>query len=152
VNAFNPVGCIVQSFKVPTPEELSYDFLWRVHKVVPRNGFVGVFNRSHYEDVVAVRVHHLIPKSMCFKRFNQIKQFEIMLTENKVRILKFFLHISKQEQKKRLADRLSDPENDGNATKKILKSEKNGESLCARMLTQLATVAWNNSLVCNSSQ
>lgn len=109
MNAFNPVGCTVQSFQVPTPEESSHDFLWRVHKVVPRKGIVGVFNRSHYEDVVTVRVHNLISEPMCLKRFNQIKQFEILLTENKVRILKFFLHISKQEQKKRLVDRLSNP-------------------------------------------
>jgi len=124
VNAFNPVACVVQSFKVPTPDELSHDFLWRVHKVVPRNGFVGVFNRSHYEDVVAARVHHLIPESMCFKRFNQIRQFEIMLTENKVRVLKFFLHISKQEQKKRLSDRLSDPEKRWKFNKEDIKKRK----------------------------
>ena len=110
ISAFNPISCTVESFKVPTTEELAHDFLWRVHKAVPRKGFVGVFNRSHYEDVVEVRVQNLVPKSVCFQRFNQIKQFEIMLVQNNVKILKFFLHISKQEQKKRLLDRLSHPD------------------------------------------
>jgi PPK2 family polyphosphate:nucleotide phosphotransferase len=110
ISAFNPISCTVESFKVPTTEELAHDFLWRVHRAVPRKGFVGVFNRSHYEDVVEVRVQNLVPKSVCFQRFNQIKQFEIMLVQNKVKILKLFLHISKQEQKKRLLDRLSDPD------------------------------------------
>jgi PPK2 family polyphosphate:nucleotide phosphotransferase len=110
ISAFNPISCTVESFKVPTNEELAHDFLWRIHRAVPRKGFVGVFNRSHYEDVVEVRVQKLVPKSVCFQRFNQIKQFEIMLVQNKVKILKFFLHISKQEQKKRLLDRLSHPD------------------------------------------
>jgi len=127
ISAFNPISCRVESFNVPTSEELAHDFLWRIHKAVPRKGFVGVFNRSHYEDIVAVRVHHLIPESMCFKRFNQINQFEIMLTENKVRILKFFLHISKQEQKKRLADRLSDPEKRYKFNKEDIKKRKKWE-------------------------
>ena len=110
VSGFNPVSCRVESFKVPTLEELSHDFLWRIHKTVPRKGFVSVFNRSHYEDVVEVRVQKLAPESTCLERFDQIKQFEIMLSENNVKILKFYLHISKEEQKKRLLDRLSNPE------------------------------------------
>ena len=110
ISAFNPVYCRVESFKVPTSEELAHDYLWRVHKVVPRKGFVAVFNRSHYEDVVEARVQNFVPKSICFQRLDQIKQFEKMLTENRVKILKLFLHISKQEQKKRLLDRLSDPD------------------------------------------
>lgn len=110
MSAFNPISCTVKSFKTPTTDELAHDFLWRVHNAVPRKGFVGVFNRSHYEDVVEVRVQNLVPKSVWFQRYNQIKQFEIMLAENKVKILKFFLHISKQEQKKRLNDRLSHPD------------------------------------------
>ncbi|HEX2305479.1 MAG TPA: PPK2 family polyphosphate kinase [Nitrososphaeraceae archaeon] len=110
MSAFNPVSCTVVSFKVPTSEELAHDFLWRVHKVVPRKGFLAVFNRSHYEDVVEARVQNLVSESICFQRFVQIKQFEIMLAQNRMKILKFFLHISKQEQKKRLRDRLSDPE------------------------------------------
>jgi len=110
ISAFNPVSCRVESFKVPTSEELAHEFLWRIHKTVPRKGFVSVFNRSHYEDVVEVRVAKLAPESTCLKRFDQIRQFEIMLSENNVKILKFFLHISKDEQKKRLQDRLSIPE------------------------------------------
>jgi PPK2 family polyphosphate:nucleotide phosphotransferase len=110
ISAFNPASCRVESFKVPTSEELAHDFLWRLHRAVPRKGFIGVFNCSHYEDVVEVCVQNLVPKSLCFQRFNQIKQFEIMLVQNKVKILKFFLQISKQEQKKRLLDRLSDPD------------------------------------------
>jgi PPK2 family polyphosphate:nucleotide phosphotransferase len=110
ISAFNPVSCNVESFKIPTTEELAHDFLWRIHKVVPPRGFVGVFNRSHYEDVVEARVQKLVPKIVWYQRYDQINQFEIMLAKNKVKILKFFLHISKQEQKKRLNDRLSDPE------------------------------------------
>lgn len=110
MSAFNPVSCRVESFKVPTSEELAHDFLWRIHKTVPRKGFVSVFNRSHYEDVVEVRVQKLALESACLKRFDQIRQFEIMLSENNVKILKFYLHISKDEQKKRLLDRLSNPE------------------------------------------
>lgn len=110
ISAFNPVSCSVESFKKPTTEELAHDFLWRIHKVVPRRGFVGVFNRSHYEDVVEARVQKLVPKIVWSQRYDQINQFEIMLAKNKVKILKFFLHISKQEQKERLIDRLSDPE------------------------------------------
>ena len=109
ISAFNPASCRVESFKVPTSEELAHDFLWRIHKAMPRKGFVGVFNRSHYEDVVEARVQNLVPESMRLKRINQIRQFEIMLAENNVKILKFYLHISKQEQK-RLLERLSDPE------------------------------------------
>ncbi|HEX5672744.1 MAG TPA: PPK2 family polyphosphate kinase [Nitrososphaeraceae archaeon] len=110
ISAFNPVSCRVESFKVPASEELAHDFLWRIHKTVPRKGFVVVFNRSHYEDVVEVRVQKLAPESTCLKRFDQIRQFEKMLSENNVKILKFYLHISKEEQKKRLLDRLSNPE------------------------------------------
>jgi PPK2 family polyphosphate:nucleotide phosphotransferase len=110
ISAFNPVSCRVESFKVPTSEELAHDFLWRIHKTVPRKGFVSVFNRSHYEDVVEVRVQKLAPESTFLNRFDQIRQFEIMLSANNVKILKFYLHISKDEQKKRLRDRLSNPE------------------------------------------
>jgi PPK2 family polyphosphate:nucleotide phosphotransferase len=110
ISAFNPISCTVKSFKAPTTDEIAHDFLWRVHNAVPRKGFVCVFNRSHYEDVVEVRVQNLVPKSVWFPRFDQIKQFEKMLAENKIKILKFFLHISKQEQKQRLHDRLSHPD------------------------------------------
>ena len=105
----NPQGCHVTSFKSPTDEELDHDFLWRVHKVVPRRGMIGIFNRSHYEDVLIVRVHKMVPKSVWSRRYAQIKAFESLLTAANVRILKFFLHISKDEQLKRLKKRIDDP-------------------------------------------
>lgn len=109
MSGMNPQGCRVTSFKVPTPRELSHDFLWRIHLAVPPRGEIGIFNRSHYEDVLAVRVHELVPASVWKRRYAQINAFERMLTENDVRILKFFLHISKSEQKERLESRLKDP-------------------------------------------
>lgn len=105
----NPQGVKVASFKVPTSEELAHDFLWRAHKVVPANGEMVIFNRSHYEDVLVVRVHNLAPKEVWSKRYDQINAFEEMLAENGTTILKFFLHISKEEQKERLQARLDDP-------------------------------------------
>lgn len=106
----NPQGCRVTSFGVPTPLELSHDFLWRVHSHVPPRGIIGIFNRSHYEDVIAVRVKRLAPTSVWRARFEQINNFERMLSGNGVTILKFFLHISRDEQRDRLIDRLDDPE------------------------------------------
>jgi PPK2 family polyphosphate:nucleotide phosphotransferase len=105
----NSEGCTVTSFKRPSELELSHDFLWRVHQAVPPRGTIGVFNRSHYEDVLVVRVHELVRKSVWSKRYDQINAFEKMLTENGVTILKFFLHISRDEQRKRLLSRLRDP-------------------------------------------
>jgi len=127
ISAFNPVSCSVESFKIPTTEELAHDFLWRIHKAVPRRGFVGVFNRSHYEDVVEARVQKPVPKIVWFQRYDQINQFEIMLAKNKVKILKFFLHISKQEQKKRLLERLSDPEKRWKVNKEDYEKRKKWE-------------------------
>lgn len=101
----NPQGCRVESFKVPTEEELAHDFLWRVHKVVPRRGMLTIFNRSHYEDVVVVRVHELVPKDVWKLRYEHINDFEQLLAESGTIILKFFLHISKDEQRKRLEAR-----------------------------------------------
>jgi PPK2 family polyphosphate:nucleotide phosphotransferase len=109
MTAFNPQGCTVTSFKSPTTEELRHDYLWRVHKNVPARGEIGVFNRSHYEDVLIVRVDNLVPKEVWKQRYDQINDFERMLTQNHVSIVKFFLQISKDEQKKRLEDRLDDP-------------------------------------------
>jgi PPK2 family polyphosphate:nucleotide phosphotransferase len=106
----NPQGCRVASFGVPTSLELSHDFLWRIHTAVPPRGYIGIFNRSHYEDVLAVRVKRLVPTSIWRRRFDQINDFERMLSLNGVTILKFFLHISRAEQKERLIDRLDDPE------------------------------------------
>jgi len=105
----NSQGCVVSNFKRPTEYELSRDYLWRVHQVVPPKGTIGIFNRSHYEDVLVVRVHNLVPKDTWSKRYDQINDFERILTENGVTILKFFLHISKEEQKERLLARLHDP-------------------------------------------
>ena len=105
----NPQGCAVTGFKVPTPLELSHDFLWRVHQAVPPRGTIGVFNRSHYEDVLVVRVHALVPEEVWRPRYEQINQFEHLLAGNGVTILKFFLHISKEEQRERLRERLEDP-------------------------------------------
>jgi PPK2 family polyphosphate:nucleotide phosphotransferase len=101
----NPQGCRVESFKVPTEEELAHDFLWRVHKVTPRLGMLGVFNRSHYEDVLVVRVHKLVPKELWQARYEQINRFEEQLASNRTIVVKFFLHISKDEQEQRLLDR-----------------------------------------------
>jgi PPK2 family polyphosphate:nucleotide phosphotransferase len=106
----NPQGCRVRSFKKPTDEELSHDFLWRIHKQTPPKGIIGIFNRSHYEDVLVVRVHNLVPKSVWSKRYKQINDFEKMLADNGTHIVKFFLHISKGEQKKRLNARLDNPD------------------------------------------
>jgi PPK2 family polyphosphate:nucleotide phosphotransferase len=104
----NPMGCVVTSFKVPTELEQQHDYLWRVHERVPPRGMIGIFNRSHYEDVIVTRVHDLGPKKVWSERFDQINDFEHMLTQNSVVILKFFLHVSRDEQKKRLIDRLED--------------------------------------------
>jgi PPK2 family polyphosphate:nucleotide phosphotransferase len=104
----NPLGVKVASFKVPTAEELAHDFLWRVHARVPANGELVIFNRSHYEDVLVVRVHELAPKAVWQSRYRQIVEFERLLAETGTVILKFFLHISRDEQKRRLEDRLAD--------------------------------------------
>jgi PPK2 family polyphosphate:nucleotide phosphotransferase len=104
----NPQGCQVTPFKGPTPEELDHDFLWRAHRAVPGRGFIGIFNRSHYEDVLVARVHNLVPKSIWSERYDQINEFEKQLDENGVRILKFYLHISKDEQRRRFQERLDD--------------------------------------------
>ena len=107
--ACNPQGCQISGFKAPTDLELSHDFLWRVHQVVPPKGMIGIFNRSHYEDVLVVRVKELVPRKVWSKRYRQINDFEEMLSENGVVILKFFLHISRQEQREQFLERLTDP-------------------------------------------
>lgn len=105
----NPQGVRVTSFKAPTAEELAHDFLWRVHRNVPPKGYIGIFNRSHYEDVLVVRVNQLVPEQVWRQRYSLINDFERLLTENGTRILKFFLHITKEEQKERFQERLDDP-------------------------------------------
>jgi PPK2 family polyphosphate:nucleotide phosphotransferase len=109
MSGFNPAGCNVTSFKQPSAEEREHDYLWRAHHAVPPRGVVGVFNRSHYEDVLIVRVHKLVSREEWEPRYRQINDFERMLSENGVHILKFFLHISKGEQERRLKARLKDP-------------------------------------------
>jgi PPK2 family polyphosphate:nucleotide phosphotransferase len=106
----NPQGMQVASFKVPTEEETHHDFLWRVHQRVPPRRMFGIFNRSHYEDAIVPRVYNRVPKSVWEPRYDQINAFEKTLSVNGVRILKFFLHVSREEQKERLKKRLSDPE------------------------------------------
>lgn len=105
----NPAGISIASFKVPSAEELSHDFLWRIHAQTPKRGYIGVFNRSHYEDVLITRVHGIIDDQTVSQRFEDINNFESLLTRNGTRILKFFLHISKKEQAIRLQARLNDP-------------------------------------------
>lgn len=109
IDSMNPQSCRVVSFKVPSSEELAHDFLWRVEQQTPRRGQVAIFNRSHYEDVLVVRVHRQISKSECTERGQMINDFERRLAANGTRILKFFLHISKHEQLRRFEKRLTDP-------------------------------------------
>lgn len=106
----NPQGVQVTSFKVPTTEELAHDFLWRIHHHTPARGYIGIFNRSHYEDVLVVRVENLVPPEVWRARYDHINHFERLLADSGVTILKFFLHISKDEQKKRFEDRLEEPD------------------------------------------
>ncbi len=105
----NPQGTRVANFKEPTEEELGHDFLWRVHKQVPAQGELVIFNRSHYEDVLVVRVHKMLKREIWEQRYDQIKAFEQMLAETGTTLLKFYLHIDKDEQKERLQARLDDP-------------------------------------------
>jgi PPK2 family polyphosphate:nucleotide phosphotransferase len=109
LGTMNPQSCHVSSFKVPTPVEMAHDFLWRVHAVAPGKGNVTIFNRSHYEDVLVARVHNLVPEEVWKRRYDHINNFERLLADNDTVILKFFLHISKDEQEQRLLDREKDP-------------------------------------------
>ena len=110
---FGPAGQLgvrVANFKAPTSTELAHDYLWRVHQQVPARGEIVIFNRSHYEDVLVVRVHNLVPKDVWRKRYDQIKAFEQMLADEGTIIVKFFLHISLEEQKQRLEARVAEPD------------------------------------------
>lgn len=109
IGSMNPDGCRVANFKEPSQEELAHDFLWRIEAQMPRKGEVAIFNRSHYEDVLIVRVHDLVPKKIWSKRYDEINDFERRHTENGTRILKFFLNISKEEQLHRFEQRLDNP-------------------------------------------
>ena len=108
IGSVNPGGVRINSFKAPTPNELAHDYLWRIHQVVPEKGMMGIFNRSHYEDVLVVRVRSLVPESVWSRRYDQINAFEKMLSENGTVILKFFLHVSHDEQRERLRERVED--------------------------------------------
>jgi len=107
--SMNPQGCSVRGFKAPSPEEASHDFLWRIYKATPTRGHVAVFNRSHYEDVLFVRVHKLVPKEIWSQRYDAINNFEKELTDNRTQVVKFYLHIDKDEQLTRFKQRLDDP-------------------------------------------
>ncbi len=109
MSGMNPTSCQVVSFKRPSEEELDHDFLWRCHKQVPRRGNIGIFNRSHYEDVLVVRVHSIVPESQWKKRYELINDFEKLLDSTETKIVKCFLHISKETQRQRLQARLDDP-------------------------------------------
>ena len=109
LSAMNPQGCTVSAFKVPSAEEAAHDFLWRYHQHMPRRGQVAIFNRSHYEDVLVVRVHDLVPEAVWSKRYGLINDLEKMLVENGTHILKFYLHIDADEQLDRFRQRIEDP-------------------------------------------
>jgi PPK2 family polyphosphate:nucleotide phosphotransferase len=110
MDAFNPQGCSVVGFKVPSAEELAHDYLWRVHQHVPAKGHITIFNRSHYEDVLVVRVHGLVPRSTWERRYRHINEFERMLTDEGTTIVKLFLYIDRDEQRERLQARLDEPD------------------------------------------
>jgi PPK2 family polyphosphate:nucleotide phosphotransferase len=109
MEAFDPQGCPVTPFKVPNTDELAHDFLWRIHKRTPAKGEIAIFNRSHYEDVLVVRVHNLVPRSVWSKRYEQINEFERTLAAAGTTIVKFFLTIDRDEQRRRLQERYDDP-------------------------------------------
>lgn len=120
----NPQGARVTSFKVPSREELAHDFLWRIHKAVPPKGIIGVFNRSHYEDVLVVRVHQIVPESIWRPRYGLINDFEKLLVETGTTILKMFLHISREEQRERFQARLDEPDKNWKFSLKDLEKRK----------------------------
>lgn len=124
MSGMNPQGCRVTSFKVPSSEEAAHDYLWRIHHAVPRYGEIGIFNRSHYEDVLVVRVHNLVPEKTWRRRYDQINAFERHLAENNVVIVKFFLHISKKEQKRRFIERVGDPDKNWKFSKHDVEERK----------------------------
>jgi PPK2 family polyphosphate:nucleotide phosphotransferase len=138
----NPQGVRVTSFKGPSKEELAHDFLWRIHKAVPAKGMIGVFNRSHYEDVLIVRVDNIVPESVWRPRYEQINQFEKLLVETGTTILKFYLHISQEEQRERFQARIDEPEKNWKFTFEDLEKRKQWEDYMAayeEMLIQTTT-------------
>lgn len=138
----NPQGVHVHSFKAPTEEELAHDFLWRVHKAVPAAGTINVFNRSHYEDVLVVRVHDIVPESVWRPRYAHINAFEKLLHDSGTTILKFLLHISKEEQKERFQARLDNPDKQWKFSLEDLEKRKLWDAYMAayeEMLNQCTT-------------
>ena len=140
----NPQGVSVTSFKVPTRHELARDFLWRVHKAVPPKGMIGVFNRSHYEDVLVVRVHDIVPEAVWRPRFAHINAFEKLLVESGTVILKFYLHISSDEQKERFQSRLDEPEKNWKFSLEDLEKRKLWDSYAAAYeeMLNMTTTVW----------
>lgn len=120
----NPQGVKVASFKAPSKEELAHDYLWRIHQHTPKKGQIAIFNRSHYEDVLVVRVHNLVPKEIWSRRYEHIRAFEKMLTDEGATILKFYLHINLEEQKERLQARLDEPTKNWKFSKADLEERK----------------------------
>ncbi len=110
MTGINPQSCQIVPFKQPSHQELDHDFLWRIHNAVPRRGNIGIFNRSHYEDVLVVRVHNLVPEAEWRGRYERINDFEKLLVEGGITVVKCFLHVSKEEQRERLQARLDNPD------------------------------------------
>jgi PPK2 family polyphosphate:nucleotide phosphotransferase len=131
ISAFNPQSCSAKAFKEPTAEDLSHDFLWRIHKKAPAKGEIVVFNRSHYEDIIQPRVHETIHKSIWSQRYEHINAFERCLLDNSTKIIKFFLHISKEEQRKRLQERMTDPSKQWKVSEGDIKDQKFWNSYAA---------------------
>lgn len=127
----NPQGVRITSFKAPSRNELAHDFLWRIHAAVPARGMIGIFNRSHYEDVLVVRVDNLVPESVWRPRYEQINNFESMLAATGTTILKFYLHISKEEQRKRFQERIDEPEKNWKFTFEDLEKRKQWDDYMA---------------------
>ena len=132
----NPQGCEVRSFKAPTNREQAHDFLWRIHRGTPGRGIITIFNRSHYEDVLVVRVHNLVPEKVWSRRYVAINNFERLLAQNGMIILKFYLHISNEEQEKRLLARQKDKTKHGNSPPPIGPSGNTGVLIKKPMKTR----------------
>src|SRR5215472_3166980 len=142
MGALNPQNCYVKSFKVPSSEDVLHDYLWRVHMSIPQKGQIAIFNRSHYEDVIEVYVHNLVRNNEILRRYRQINDFERYLSENHVTILKFFLHISKAEQKKRLQERIEDASKHWKISERDLQDRKYWDKYISsyeKALTQCST-------------
>jgi PPK2 family polyphosphate:nucleotide phosphotransferase len=143
-SACNPQGCRVTAFAAPSARELSHDYLWRVHAAAPPRGYIGIFNRSHYEDVLAARVRGLVPESVWSHRYRHIAEFERMLVDEGTVVLKFFLHISRGEQARRLRKRLEKPEKNWKFDQKDLEDRLrwNAYTLAYRDAFRATSTAW----------